>query len=259
MQKRFWSVPIEAERGVYHDIIPLFVGMEHCLPTNTFGPRIRQYYLLHYCISGKGSFIKHETGETYPVSAGQFFTICPEEATTYAADPEDPWVYVWISFSGSLSEKFSSIALVVDYPEDTFLKIAEAVKTNAVSAQYCAAAIFEIMHHLFFNAQQPLDVTGQVRRYIKLNYMEDLSVEEMAQRFGLNRRYLSRLFKERYGESVKECIVHVRMEKAKEFLSSGHSVSEAALLSGYGDVFNFSKMFRKTVGVSPAAYKKSPR
>ena len=259
MQKRFWSVPIEAERGVYHDIIPLFVGMEHCLPTNTFGPSIRQYYLLHYCISGKGTFTKNETGETYTVSEGQIFTICPEEATTYAADPEDPWVYVWISFAGSLAEKFSTLAPVVDYPEDTFLKMAEVVKLNSVSAQYCASAIFEIMHHLFFNAQQPLDVTGQVHRYIKLNYMEDLSVEEMAQRFGLNRRYLSRVFKKRYGTSVKEAIVHERMRRACEFLSAGYSVSETAFMSGYGDVFNFSKMFHKTFGVSPSEYKKSTR
>ena len=49
------------------------------------------------------------------------------------------------------------------------------------------------------------------------------------------------------------------MEKAREFLSVGHSVSETALLSGYGDVFNFSKMFRKTVGISPAEYKKNAR
>ena len=252
-------MPVETERGAYHDIIPLFVGMEHCLPTNTFGPRMRQYYLLHYCISGKGTYTKHTTDETYSVSAGQMFVICPEEVTTYAADPEDPWVYVWISFAGSLAEKFSTLTPVVDYPQDTFLKIAEVVKMNSVSAEYCVSAIFAIMHHLFFNAQLPLDVTGQVRRYIALNYMEALTVEDMAQRFGLNRRYLSRIFKERYGESVKEYIVHVRMEKAKGFLSSGHSVSETALLTGYGDVFNFSKMFRKTIGVSPLEYKQNSK
>lgn len=259
MQKRFWSAPVEMASGVYHDIIPLFAGMEHCLPTNSFGPHIRQYYILHYCISGKGTFTKHATGETYSVSAGQMFVICPEEVTTYAADPEEPWVYVWISFAGSLAEKFATLAPVVEYPADTFYKIAEVVKTNLVSAEYYASAIYEIMHHLFFNALKPLDVPSQVRRHIELNYMETLTVEEMAQRFGLNRRYLSRLFKDRYGEPVKEYIVHVRMEKAKEFLASGHSVSEAALLSGYGDVFNFSKMFRKAVGVSPAAYKKGSR
>lgn len=259
MLKRFWSVPMKTERGAYRDIIPLFVGMERCLPTNTFGPRIRQYYLLHYCISGKGTFTKHATGETYSVSAGQLFTICPEEATTYAADPEEPWVYAWIAFSGSLAERFSTLAPVVNYPEDTFLKIAEAVKMNSVSAEYCASAIFEIMHHLFFNAQQPADVTEQVRRHIKLSYMEDLSVEGMAQQYGLNRRYLSRIFKKRYGVSVKEFIVRERMYHACEFLSAGYSVSEAAFMSGYGDVFNFSKMFHKTFDISPSEYKKGVR
>lgn len=257
MQKRFWSVPVATASGVYHDIIPLFAGMEYCLPTNTFGPHVRQYYILHYCISGKGTLTKHATGETYTVSAGQFFVICPEEVTTYAADPQDPWVYVWISFSGSLAEKFSSLSSVVDYPADTFFRIAEAVKASIVSAECYASMIYEIMHHLFFNAQQPLDVPGQVRRHIDLNYMENLTVEALAAQFGLNRRYLSRIFKERYGMSVKEFIVRQRMDRAREFLAAGYSVSEAAFMSGYSDVFNFSKMFHKLVGVSPTAYKKS--
>lgn len=250
---------METASGVYHDIIPLFAGMEHCLPTNTFGPHIRQYYILHYCISGKGTFTKHATGKSYAVSPGQLFVICPEEVTTYAADPQDPWTYVWISFSGSLADKFAGLSPVVDYPADTFFRIAEVVKANLVSAEYYASAIFEIMHHLFFNAQQPLDVPGQVRRHIKLNYMEEITVEEMSQRFGLNRRYLSRIFRERYGVSVKEFIVRERMERAREFLAGGYSVSEAATMSGYSDVFNFSKMFHKMVGVSPTEYKKNHR
>ncbi len=254
--QRIWSAPVETASGVYHDIIPLFAGMEHCLPTNSFGPHVRQYYILHYCISGKGTFTKHSTGQTYEVSAGQMFIICPEEVTTYAANPKDPWVYVWISFVGSLSDKFSTLLPVIEYPADTFFKIAEGVRANLVSAEYYASAIYEMMHHLFFNTQQPLDVPGQVRRYIELNFMENLTVEDMARRFGLNRRYLSRIFKARYGLTVKAFVVRERMRRAQDFLTAGYSVSEAATLSGYDDVFNFSKMFHKTVGASPSDYKK---
>ena len=58
------------------------------------------------------------------------------------------------------------------------------------------------------------------------------------------------------GITVKEYIISVRCSKAAEFLLQGHNVSEAAYMSGYPDVFAFSKMFRKVMGMSPSEYKK---
>ena len=37
-----------------NDIYPLFVGYEKCEPSHSFGPYTRDYYIIHFCISGKG-------------------------------------------------------------------------------------------------------------------------------------------------------------------------------------------------------------
>ena len=82
------------------------------------------------------------------------------------------------------------------------------------------------------------------------------TVETLSHDAGLDRRYLSRIFKERYGVALKEYLIGVRMRRAGELLLKGYSVSESAYMVGYADAFNFSKMFRKTVGCSPSEYRK---
>jgi AraC-like DNA-binding protein len=82
--------------------------------------------------------------------------------------------------------------------------------------------------------------------------MHDLRVEELAHTFGFERSYLFRIFKARYGMSVKDYITKTRMENAKKLLMAGYTVCETAGLVGYEDEFNFSKAFKRYFGISPS-------
>ena len=90
-------------------------------------------------------------------------------------------------------------------------------------------------------------------------YMQEIRVEKIAEQMGLDRRYLSRIFKQREGFGMAEYISLVRVERAKAFLAKGHSVGDTAILCGYSDSFTFSKMFKKQVGLSPADWKKAQK
>ena len=81
-----------------------------------------------------------------------------------------------------------------------------------------------------------------------------LCLYKIAAHMSLNRRYLSRIFKESTGKSLKEYLVEVRMREAKRLLTLGYNVNRAAQLCGYPDQFNFSKMFKHTYGVSPKGW-----
>lgn len=73
-------------------------GFQHCAPLHSFGPAIRDHYLIHCVLSGKGTF---QVGERkFPLSAGQGFLIHPDISTTYTADATDPWYYCWVGFGG---------------------------------------------------------------------------------------------------------------------------------------------------------------
>ena len=67
------------------------VGYEKCQGLHSWGSGVRDHYLIHHIISGKGVY-KTPQGE-YHLSAGDTFLIYPYTVITYTADKNDPWEY----------------------------------------------------------------------------------------------------------------------------------------------------------------------
>ena len=82
----------------FSDLNPVSCGRQECAPGHSFGPHMRDYYLLHYVTRGCGVFFRD--GNAHPVRQGQFFIIRPHELTTYTADARRPW-YASQESSGS--------------------------------------------------------------------------------------------------------------------------------------------------------------
>ncbi len=238
------------------DLNPLILGEEDCVPSHRFGPAARAYTLIHFVHRGEGVF--RRGGVEYPVRRGQAFIIRPEEITTYFASATDPWQYRWIGFDGALSSRFAELPPVFSYITDWAEKMLSVVsECDAGVLEYAIAARLHMMYaELFASGHARVDYAASVKSYVDTLYMQPIRVEEIAASLSLDRRYLSRLFKERTGGSIQEYIVTVRMEAAKRLLGRGTSVSETAQLCGYEDACNFSKMFKRECGVSPASFRK---
>jgi len=95
--------------------------------------------------------------------------------------------------------------------------------------------------------------------YIERNYMNnDLSLETVAEKVGKNPAYLSNLFKNETGQKFIEYVSLKRVEAGKKLLADPTiKVYEIAELTGYADVSNFNKVFRKYEGISPGEYRNS--
>lgn len=230
-------------------------GEERCVPGHSYGPYIRDYYLVHYCVSGKGILYCRE--RRFEISAGKIFIICPGEVTTYTADTENPWHYIWIGFDGEDAVRLRRLAPVVKYNYDTFMRVSECVRAGISSPEIYMSQTYELLYNVFSDGAEHSDVRRLVKEYVRLNYMKPITVEEIAENMGLNRRYLSRIFKEKYGVPIKSYIVSVRCRKAGEFLRLGYTVAEAAMMCGYSDAFAFSKIFSKVMGAPPSDFKKT--
>ena len=85
--------------------------------------------------------------------------------------------------------------------------------------------------------------------------MENVSIEEISKLLGLNRKYLSRIFKDAYGVTMQEYLIDRRLSEASKLLKTGCSVEETAYLVGYNDPFGFSKAYKKRYGNSPSSEK----
>lgn len=234
-------------------VTPLFVGEEKCKSSHSFGPYIREYYIIHVCLSGKG--VLHDRFGTHKISAGELFIIRQGESTVYTADKEEPWHYVWIAFEGEQSNKFNTDRSVYPCPIEISRRLPELIKKDERSPYAYTALIYELIYNLF-SKKEPSDKLSEIRSFIDYNYMQDINVDKITKLFGFERSYLYRIFKERYGVGVKEYILEVRTARAKQFLRDGHTVSETAYLVGYRDEFNFSRAFKERVGISPTEYKK---
>jgi len=238
-----------------HDLNPIFYGWEGCAPGHSFGPSIRNYTLIHYVLGGQGTVYKEE--KSYRVQAGEAFLILPGEIVTYTADEADPWQYQWVAFDGALSARFRELPTVLrEFPGELIKEICE-LSDKGMQTFRAASLLFRLYANLFENKRSGNHYVRRVQDHIRALYMQPLSVEEIARQMNLDRRYLSRLFKQKTGQTVQEFLISVRMEEAQKLLLQGLSVENTAFLCGYEDVFNFSKMFKRKIGMSPQIWKKS--
>ncbi len=238
------------------DLNPLVLGSEQCAKNKRFGPAVRKYTLIHYVASGSGFLEKG--GKCYPVHEGEAFLILPDEITTYYANPDDPWHYQWIGFDGALSDRFATLPPVFAMSSNWIREMLDTAQSEMREYKICAG-LFRMYAELFAAPKSKHQYIKQVQNYIHALYMQDLQVENIAQKMNLDRRYLSRVFKEKTGVTIKEYLIGVRMEEAKRRLETGESIAEAACLCGYDDVCNFSKMFKKRFGISPQQWQKKNR
>lgn len=239
----------------FADLNPRQFGRESCAPGHHFGPAVRQFVLLHCVISGKGSYSCG--GVTYPVGAGQIFRILPGEETVYRADLESPWYYCWIGFDGTLAKRMAEMPPVFTVSESFVRRIRSLAEQGNGSEYRLSALLFQLYDELF-SAEKPLgnDYVRMIRDHIDIAYMNRISIEDLAAQLHLNRRYLTRLFHEETGMSIRDYLLQTRMHAAEEYLKAGLSVGETAERCGYEDMFLFSKLFKRHYGSSPLAWKK---
>ncbi len=251
----------------FKDVNPMSCGWQTCEKGHSFGPASREYFLIHYIISGCGIF--QRKGHIYNLSKGSMFLIRPYEITFYKADDQEPWEYIWIGFNGSFipnlldNSGFTGDSCILCIPSlrNTFLGMKDAVNLQHSLELYLSSKIFEMFSHLHEEFQpSPKGGSGSLysrlaRDHIMANYSQHISVESIANMLGIDRRYLCRVFFKNTGDTPQNFLINYRLEKAANLLARhGYSVGEAARSTGYEDIYNFSKMFKKKFGVPPSRY-----
>lgn len=254
-------------------------GWEQCAPLHSFGPFVRNHYLFHYVISGQGHLdCTDRDGERrdYDLAPDQGFLICPGQVSTYVADRNQPWKYVWVEFDGlRVSEYVESAGLSLSQP---IYRPQEAAQGRSVRdimlymAEHAGSSSLNLIGHLFLLLDQLIE-TSSTRRplqgvqlkdfYIQeaINYMEhnfhrELSVEELAEVCKLNRSYFSKLFKESMGCPPQEFLIRLRLSKATELMRGTRlSIGSIAARCGYPNQLHFSRAFKKRYGVSPREWR----
>ncbi|QYR22963.1 AraC family transcriptional regulator [Paenibacillus sp. sptzw28] len=121
--------------------------------------------------------------------------------------------------------------------------------------------IFETMYnnmHALRDSYSNRAVIGDIRNYIEENFANpDLSLDYLSEKFQLNAKNVSKMFKEEFGENFVDFLIGLRMNSAKRMLTETHkSMQEISLEVGYYNYNSFNRAFKNVVGLSPRDYRK---
>lgn len=227
-------------------------------------------YQIIYVYKGTGHYFLN--GQWVSVSAGNILLFCPGEPQVYSYYANEmPEIY-WIHFTGTKSQE-----LIEEYHiqnsyigENSVLKnlfqdiIIELQLKKALYEDIVINSFYKMLMTISRSRQQllmPSENNFSIERLIiQLNqrYMDKWTVSSMADYCKLSESYFSHTFKKHTGVSPMHFLNDLRIEKAKDLLSSNTmNIATIAELVGYDDPLYFSRAFKKIAGTAPQNFLKN--
>ena len=249
------------------------IGTLHALAPHTSKREGLQSYLFFTVVSGLGE-LSYE-GKKFNLEPGScVFIDCrkPYSHTTR----EDLWSLRWCHFFGpTLSfvyEKYCERGgkpVFLPYDLLPFMDTLDKLYELASGSDYIRdMRINEELNKLTtllmeqswhpeeaVTASKKMNVTD-VKEYLEQHYCNRITLDELASCFYINKYYLTRVFKDQYGQSITNYLTSIRITHAKQLLRfSDKSVEEIGVECGLGSLHYFSRVFKEVEGVPPSVYR----
>ena len=253
----------------------LRVGQEYCDPKKLH--EVRRWEgknSLHFVLYGRGTLITG--GQTRTLGKGDVFLLFADEEYEYYPDPVDPWSYIWVDFcSNATVELFSSCGLSVQNPVVHLSDLAsvmgllksvyESYDASPLQQLNCSAYFMLILGELVKNAEKKTLSGGSsfkqqhvrnIVAYINNNFRLPLTIREIAVANQISTSRMMTLFAELVGISPIAYLNSFRVATACEILrTTDIPIGKVAGMVGVEDPLYFSRLFRKSKGMSPREYR----
>ena len=250
-------------------------GYETCNGNHSWGPAVRDHYLIHYVAAGCGVYVTNK--QCYDLRAGDLFLISPSQSVSYRADPVNPWEYSWVGFNGTDARRLVTMAgfskkepvIHTDNPEQTshlLREIADASGNTAADDADMAGRLYLFLGHLIRMQGQrstkdtPQAYVAHALRFIQYNYANNIGVNDIAEYVGISRSPLYRAFLQDFGVSPHNSLQKYRINEACSLLRNPKlSITEIAGSVGFNDPLYFSRVFKSIKNATPSAYQKAKK
>ncbi len=259
------------------DFMLYYCGTSQIEKHQSWGPGIRDYYSLYYITEGSGHL--NIDGQSYTLVEETCFLVPPHVIVNYKPDLLNPWTYYFVSFNGEhvpaylkrigLSERNPILNCQNSNEIETCFEYILESGNHPKSADLQAISGFYSLLGALCDHSSPqlpkikssnrqLDYIREAIEYIETNYSRPITIEEISNHVGINRKYLTKLFNEIMDNSPKNYLIHYRIDKACQLLNqSTLSIKEISHSVGYTDALVFSKIFKKVMGTCPRKYRNS--
>lgn len=231
-------------------------------------------FLCFVVLSGTGE-LKYE-GEEYELTAGDGVFIDCRKAYSHSTS-DNLWALQWCHFYApslpAVYEKYKERGgRPVFHPADiaSFVSILIELYNLASASDYIRnmrinEKLGVLLTLLMEQSWHPESVTisrkrlelATVKAYLDEHYTKKIVLDDLEERFFINKFYLSKIFKETYGTTINNYLISKRITRAKQLLRfTDLTVDEIGAAVGMADANYFSRMFRKVEGSSPREYRK---
>ena len=228
----------------------------------------KEYVLLHFHTPVEMSY----GGRTHRVSPGTVIVFSP--GTPHRVDCPTPLLHDWIHLSGNIAEIMARYGLRPDtlYPGMSISKISDLIADLEMEYfarrpywnEFACARLNELLirishrvagEHIAVRIQtETLERLRDARAHM-INHPERAwSIATLAAEVGVSPSRLHALYKSSFGVSPNRDLILMRIEKAKDLLQHGRSVSETAEGLGYSSAYHFIRQFKQIMGVSPGRF-----
>ena len=231
-------------------------------------------HILIYCVAGKGWC--EMGGKRWVVPEDTVLLIPRNTAHCYGAVADDPWSNYWIHFTGRVSPDYYRLFDArVDSPlfrltrseellsafEAAYQPMSAVHNRNHLVAGTGALGRFLGMANLKRHSMEARSHTAEEKiqetvQFMKENPTGRYSLQELAQMARMSRHHYCKVFRRKHGFSPLEYFNRLKIQKACQLLlGTTLQVRQIALTLGFEDPYYFSRLFRKTIGLSPTQYR----
>lgn len=247
--------------------------------------RYNEKYLTYYNImliyEGEGTFIHNN--KKYIVHRGDFVFYSLGDSRSISTNPNNLLKCYGVNFVYTIpifhneppynNWSFTDIKLPIDFIThiddehildkliSMFDRLFRVHISNTVLNHQEERKIFIDILDLFMFSTKNRDINyknkirvDNIIKYMTKHFSEDISISDLAKQENISVSYLVRIFKSITNQTPITYLNNVRMNKAKQLLLNGCSVTETSEIVGFSDIYYFSKTFKKYIGINPSDY-----
>ena len=256
---------IENDRRDASPFILRYCGYGSYEGGHSFGPYIRDHYMICYVESGSGTLYCDDPAPRLEV--GSVYVLFPDSKVLYKSDCGKKWEISWIGASGSkIGAYLAAMGITRAHPvaktrnyadfKRTFRKIYAATGGGTAKEELLATSLsYKLLALLAEEKNVAAKKRGKdelVVEYVNNHYEQDVSVGALSQKFGLSRNTITRVFKRETGETPSEYVAKIRLARACFLLkNTSYSIADIAESCGFEDQLYFSRFIKERTGAPP--------
>lgn len=236
--------------------------------------RILDGYYIVFITKGEGLLESART-KASNIKAGTCFFLFPGVWHRYKPHPQSGWEEYWVGFKGSYPDQLMQKGIFT--PENPFIEVGmheellhlfhdlirRVITAELGYRQLITGITLQILGLLNAISKYRMhDTDHQSKLISKAKFLlqesieSPINLEEMVKELPMGYSKFRKSFKEITGLSPNQYHLDLRLDKAKELLSSTNlTINEIAYKTGFGSIFYFSRLFKKKNGISPKSFR----